>query len=99
VACGILEQRLWRSEIVSFFSSLSPCLVGTEAIERFVFVARLSGPITAWLAAKLGRKVRIKFGDVEVEARNVDELRKLLDLVDEHRKKKDDADAARSDDT
>jgi hypothetical protein len=43
--------------------------------------------------------VRIKFGDVEAEARNVDELRKLLDLVDEFRKKKADADAARSDDT
>src|ERR1700737_5072127 len=47
-----------------------------------IAVAAISGPITAWLAAKLGRKVRIKFGDVEAEARNVDELRKLLELVD-----------------
>lgn len=46
----------------------------------------VSGPRTAWLAAKLGRKVRIKFGELEAEAQNVDELRKLLDLVDEFRK-------------
>lgn len=53
-----------------------------------IAVAAISGPITAWLSAKLGRKVRIKFGDTEAEARNVDELMKLLKLVDEQRQKK-----------
>jgi hypothetical protein len=36
---------------------------------------------------------------VEAEARNADELKKLLQLVDEHRQKKADDDAARSDDS
>lgn len=52
-----------------------------------VAVAVISGPIAAWIAGKLGRKIRITFGDVEAEARTVEELKQLLKLVDEHREK------------
>jgi hypothetical protein len=54
--------------------------------------AAVSAPIAAWLTAKYGRKVRIKFGDVEVEGRSVQELNELLKLVDEHRQRASKAD-------
>jgi len=45
----------------------------------------LFGLLGAWLQAKYGRKVRVKFGDTEAEARSVEEIRALLKAVDEHR--------------
>jgi len=35
--------------------------------------------IGAWLHARSGRKVRLKIGDIEAEARTVEEVEKLLD--------------------
>lgn len=39
----------------------------------------LTGILGAWLQSKTGRKVRLKVGDVEVEARTVSEAEKLLE--------------------
>lgn len=38
----------------------------------------LTGTLAAWLQSKAGRKVRLKVGDVEVEARTVEEADQLL---------------------
>lgn len=35
----------------------------------------------SWIAAKKGRRVRLKVGDVEVEASDIDEVKKLLELA------------------
>jgi hypothetical protein len=47
----------------------------------------LTGILGAWLQSKAGRKVRIKDGDIEVEARTVDEAGKLLNMATEQRAK------------
>jgi len=39
-------------------------------------LAALSG---AWIAARLGRKVRVKAGEIEVEAHTEEEVQRLLD--------------------
>lgn len=41
------------------------------------------GAISGWLIARQGRKVRVKFGDTEVEAGTVEEVERLLTLVEE----------------
>ncbi len=38
----------------------------------------LTGILGAWLQSKAGRKVRLKVGDIEVEASTVDEVKQLL---------------------
>jgi hypothetical protein len=45
-------------------------------------IPALTGLAGAWLQAKYGRKVRLKRGDVEVEAASVDEIAKLLAIKD-----------------
>ncbi len=58
------------------------------------FVIRTLGPpaigvvtaaVTGWLAGRAGRKVRLKFGDVEAEARTPEEVERLLKLATEFR--------------
>lgn len=49
----------------------------------------LGGILGAWLQSKAGRKVRLKDGDLEVEARKVEEIRQLLDMAAEQRAKKE----------
>ena len=41
------------------------------------------GALGGWLAARQGRKVRIKIGDVEAEATSVKELKSILEIADE----------------
>lgn len=37
--------------------------------------------VCAWLAARQGRKVRIKMGDIEAEAGTIEEVKELLAMV------------------
>ena len=46
-------------------------------------VTGVAGAAGAWLHAKYGRKMRVKFRDVEIEAPTLDELQKALHLVEE----------------
>ena len=46
----------------------------------------LSRLIGAWLHAKCGRKVKLKFGDVMMEAATAEEAEKLIKLAEKHRK-------------
>ncbi len=54
----------YTGEIVVLLQAVSPVLTGI---------------LGAWLQSKTGRKVRLKVGDVEVEARTVSEAEKLLE--------------------
>ena len=42
------------------------------------------GVVGGWLVARQGRKVRVKIGDTEVEARTVTELEAILELAQKH---------------
>lgn len=48
----------------------------------------LTGILGAWLQSKAGRKVRLKDGDIEVEARTVQEVGELLNMAAEQRTKR-----------
>jgi len=41
----------------------------------------VSGVVGAWIQARYGRKVRIKSGEIEVEAATVEEVEKLLETI------------------
>ena len=43
--------------------------------------------VVAWLNGRAGRKVRLKVGDTEVEARTVDEVKQLLEFAQKTAKK------------
>lgn len=57
---------------------------GASFVGEFIVpLAQAIGPtlgvvLVAWLQGRSGRKVRMKVGDIEVEARTADELEKLL---------------------
>jgi hypothetical protein len=52
--------------------------------------AALATAVGAWLHARYGRKARLKIGDIEAEARSVDEVEKLVKLAEKHRQLRDD---------
>ena len=52
-------------------------LIATTIIKGAAAVA------VAWFHARGGRKVRVKYGDMEVEATTLDELKTALHLVEE----------------
>lgn len=41
-------------------------------------IGALSGAVAVWLQGHAGRKVRLKVGDIEVEARTIEEVEQLL---------------------
>lgn len=61
---------------------------GEIAVLVQAFGPVLTGILGAWLQSKAGRKVRFKDGDIEVEARTVDEVGKLLEMAEERRVKR-----------
>jgi preprotein translocase subunit SecY len=56
----------------------------------FAQAAPVLTAIAAWLAAQNGRKVRVKIGDVEVEARTAQEIKSLLTDIKGFQKDKPD---------
>ena len=52
-------------------------------------IAALATLVGTWIGGRNGRKVRLKVGDVEVEARTIEEVRSLLEQADAMREKKD----------
>ncbi|NOG74052.1 MULTISPECIES: hypothetical protein [Roseicella] len=56
--------------------------LGEWTIKAGPFVAPAVAAVAgAWLQARVGRKVRLKYGTVEVEARTPAEAQKLLALI------------------
>jgi len=61
--------------------------VGSETVwlgKYTIEVAKIAAPVLAgiigaWLQARYGRKARLKIGDIEAEARTVEEVEKLLE--------------------
>jgi hypothetical protein len=62
---------------------------GEIAVLATAFGPVLSGILCAWLQSKASRKVRLKDGDIEVEARTVEEVGKLLDMAAEQRARRE----------
>lgn len=62
--------------------------IGEIAVLATAFGPVLTGILAAWLQSKVGRKVRLKDGDIEVEARTVQEAGELLDIAAEQRTKR-----------
>jgi hypothetical protein len=61
-------------------------LHGVFTIQNVKSVGLVLGPIIgAWLQARYGRKVRLKIGDIEAEARNVAEVEELLKTAEKVR--------------
>lgn len=44
-------------------------------------IAALGGAAAAWLNARPGRKLKVKFKDVEIEANNLEEVNTLIDRL------------------
>ena len=47
----------------------------------------LSGLLGAWLRGKSGRRVKLKYKDLQIEATTVEDVEKPFALVAKHRKK------------
>ena len=60
---------------------------GEIAVLANAFGPVLTGILGAWLQSKAGRKVRLKDGDIEVEAQTSHEVKELYNLAVEQRAK------------
>lgn len=49
-------------------------------------VTAVIGAFSGWFAARAGRKVRLKIGDIEAEAGSVKEVERLIEIADERGK-------------
>lgn len=62
---------------------------GSEHLGQFLVVAgpavaaAISAVSAAWLQGRFGRKARLKVGDIEAEARTLEEVEKLVKLAEE----------------
>jgi hypothetical protein len=69
--------------------------IGEFALEFLkTYAPVISAVLAAWITAKYGRRVRVKFRDIEVEARSAEEVERLVDKLlmvadREHRPKND----------
>ncbi len=66
---------------------------GGFSLGEFLAVAKtispaLAGLVGAWLHAKYGRKVKLKYKNLQVEATKVEEVERLVKLISDGRKKK-----------
>lgn len=52
-----------------------------------VIVPALGGVLVGWLQGRAGRKVRVKLGDAEAEARTIEDVERLLKLVADYKAK------------
>lgn len=62
---------------------------GEIAVLASAFGPVLAGILGAWLQSKAGRKVRLKDGDIEIEAPTVEDVGKLLEMAAEQRAKRE----------
>ncbi len=77
---------------ISIQASAAPSDV-SELLHQAVSLAEKAGPtlgtaLIAWLHGRRGRKVRIKFGDIEAEASSTREVERLLDRIEKLRVKR-----------
>lgn len=59
---------------------------GVTLLGEFTIMAKVLGPavigaVSAWFAARQGRKLRVKIGDIEAEAGSIEEVEELLALA------------------
>lgn len=88
-------EKSMRSEEIAFTSSrylIESTSGGGFALGEFLVAAKsvaplLSGLFGAWLRGKFGRRVKLKYKDLQIEATTVEDVEKLFALVAKHRKK------------
>jgi hypothetical protein len=80
----VKEGRSGRIEIESFDVSSTDGTVGGYIGEFLIPLAQaigIGGIVVAWLNGRSGRRVELKFGDIEVKAQTPAEIEDLLKLV------------------
>jgi hypothetical protein len=77
---GLRAASIECSPVVGFQKSTGtePWLIGQFVFNVLPYFSGVLPLLGIWVQARYGRKVRIKVGDIEVEATSVDEVRKLL---------------------
>jgi L-alanine-DL-glutamate epimerase-like enolase superfamily enzyme len=73
-----------RKGMGGIFAGPLPDLVSLLAAPALAAAATAA---VAWLQGRSGRKVRLKVGDTEAEARTVGELREMLSMAQDLKKK------------
>ena len=63
---------------------------GVTLLGEFTVMAKTLGPVVigsigGWVAARQGRRVRIKMDDIEAEASSVEDVEKLLSMIDKRK--------------
>jgi hypothetical protein len=76
------EKRLIKRQVIAELTTQAR--FGADIASTLSLMAQkglppLAAAIGTWLATRAGRKVKIKVGDVEVEASNAEEVKDLLD--------------------
>jgi hypothetical protein len=64
-------------------------LLAIKSLATPAVLSALAGATGMWVQAKLGRKVRLKVGEVEAEGRSVDEVEELLAVALKFQKEQD----------
>ena len=73
-----------ESGVPNTLAVVIPPYLGDFTIKLVATVGPALGTlIGAWLHARYGRKVRLKIGDIEAEAQNVEQVEKLLRQADQ----------------
>lgn len=81
------------SSLVHLEESVNPetLYLGTFTIELVKTLVPLAGVIGAavgaWLHARMGRKVRLKIGEIEAEAQTIEEVQELLNRARKFQRK------------
>lgn len=78
---GALRERGLRPQARANFQKSATggsWLTGDFLLPLTALAVPLAGLLGSWLTARLGRKVRVKVGEIEVEAANVAEADELL---------------------
>lgn len=91
---GTLEKEM-RGQGIEFSSRaflMESASGGGFSLGEFYAIVKTVSPLLtvslgAWLHKRYGRKVKLKFKDVQIEATTVEEVEKLIKLVKEREKK------------
>ena len=84
-AAALHEAGVRHSQLAIAFDSadahgypLPEFILAIKSLATPAVLSALAGATGAWVQAKLGRKVRLKIGEIEAEGRSVAEVEKLL---------------------
>jgi len=87
----VAALRALNVEVVSRAYAFDALEGGGGLSGQFTVIAATLAPVItgaagfagAWFQAKYGRKIRVKFGDIEIEAPTLEELKEALRLIEQ----------------